>query len=432
MRNLKPFVILFFNIIFWTILGSVSLALSPEDHGNGRAVLERYIEEALEKNPEIKALERDRDAYQARVPQAGALPDPQLGISLMNLPVNSFSFSQEPMTGKVLTAMQMVPFPGKLDLKEKIAEKEALIADRLYENKRNEIIRKVKETYFYLYFIRKAIQITEKNKNLMAQFVQIAQTKYGVGTGIQQDVLRAQLELSKFTDRLITLGQKEKALKARLNTLLNRPPRSGVSDLGELEPTLFEHTLDDLEGLVMADNPMLQAAKTMVEKGEKGYRLAQKDYLPNFGFSFSYNQREEIAGKSEGNDYFSGMVILNIPLYFWRKQRKHVEETQLKLSAAEEGYQHLKNELSFKISDLFTDALKGWDLLELYRTGIIPQASQSLNSTLAGYQVNKVDFLTLLNGQMTLFKYEVDYYRILADYEKDLAAIEMVVGKRLF
>ena len=128
----------------------------------------------------------------------------------------------------------------------------------------------------------------------------------------------------------------------------------------------------------------------------------------------------------------SATVTINLPIWRSRKLDKRVEETLADKRMAEEQYNSFKNEIYFNLKDIMAEVKKGESLLELYKTGIIPQATQSLESAMAGYQVNKIDFLTLLDNQITLFNYEIEYYKVLSEYEKKLATLETVVGERLF
>lgn len=416
------FLILF---IIWTPL------LFSQEKAQTTLDLNVLIKEALKNNPQLISVQKKWDAYRKKIPQAGALPDPMFSIGLMNLPINSFDFNQEPMTGKKFSLMQMIPFPGKLGLKEKMAVNEYNSVGQSYEDIKNILIKNVKLAYYDLFFIDKSIEITEKNKILLQEFVKIAESKYSVGKGLQQDVLKAQVELSRLTDKLITLHQKRMTVMARLNTLLNRPPEQPLGKVKEIKKSPFEFELDQLKRIALNNRPLLKAWDYIVKRNEAAHQLARKDYLPNFSLSFSYTQRDNLKAGIKMYDFFSGAISINIPLYFYRKQNNKVEETALKVAMAKEQYNNLRNEVFFQIDSTLQELKRDDQLIELYKTGIIPQATQSLNSAISGYQVDKVDFITMLHNQLTLFNYEIDYYRVLSDFEKKLAELEAVVGQQL-
>ncbi|MFQ5444391.1 MAG: TolC family protein, partial [Nitrospinales bacterium] len=169
----------------------------------------------------------------------------------------------------------------------------------------------------------------------------------------------------------------------------------------------------------------------LIERYKVSKQLAEKEYYPDFNIGFRYGQREDSL-MAEHPDFVSGFVSINIPLWYKTKQRRKVFEETYKIDTANETYNKAKNDFFLQIKQILDDEEKGDQLIKLIKTGIIPQARQSLESALAGYSVDKVDFLTLLDNQVTLFNWEIKYHRELASYEKNLAALEHVVGKRLF
>lgn len=407
-------------IIFW----ADAIAQNPDS----TLILSDLIKEALDTNPQVQASFNAWQAEREKISQSGALPDPTLSFNLLNLPVNTFDFNQEPMTGKQVAIMQMFPFPGKLGLKEDIAREMADISEAKYQELQNQLIKSVKFTYFDLFFIDKSIETTRKNIGILQEFVRIAESRYTVGKGIQQDVLRAQVELSKMSEKLITLLQKREVLEARLNTLLNRPAESPVGKT--IEPTIISVSWEfsHLKDLARQNRPLLKAWQTMVRQSEQMVHLAKKGYLPDFRVGVAYTQREVLRNGGRGVDFFSGLFSMNIPLYFWKKQNNKVQETRYSQQKVEQGYRHVQNQVDSDLDKILSSIDKNSRLLDLYKTGIIPQASQSLNSAIAGYQTDKVDFLTLLNNQISLFNFELDHYHFLSDYNKNIAELEAITG----
>ena len=132
-----------------------------------------------------------------------------------------------------------------------------------------------------------------------------------------------------------------------------------------------------------------------------------------------------------GVNFFSASAGINLPLYFWSKQKKKVQEKALDLESARRKYESRENGLKFNVSRLFYSLDKYAQEVELYRTAILPQARQSLESARSGYQVDKVDFLTLVNNQLTLYNYEMAYHHALSSYFMTMAKLEEGVGKPL-
>ncbi len=394
-------------------------------------ILNELIDEAVAQNPEIVSFKMRTEALKAAVPQAGALDDPMISIGVDNVPVNDPSFDEFLPTSKILGISQKFPFPGKLALKEEVAEKRAETAEAVYQNKITEIIARVKAAYFDLYFVTKSIQINERNRELLKGLSEIAATKYSVGRGLQQDVLKAQVELSKILDELIVLRQKKETSKARINILLNRLPQSPLPDPGDPAVTTFNFSLEELQEMAMKSSFPLQGIQKVIESNEAALAFAKKQYYPDFNFAVKYKQREE-GSNFRGDDWFSASVSMNIPLYYKKKQDFGVIEAEFNLARAHSRYQEIRNQVLFKVKDAYEEIRKGEELIRLYEEGFLPQARQSLDSAISGYQVDKVDFLTLVDNQLTLLKFELAYYRTLTSYEKELAELEEVVDQRLF
>ena len=387
--------------------------------------------EALQNNPRLQSFYLSAKADSFNVPQAGALPDPMLSLNLLNLPVNSFAFDQEPMTGKQIALKQTFPFPGKQGLKEKISGEKANLSRAGYEEFRNQLIRDVSINFYDLFYIDRAIETTQRNQDLLREFVKIAETKYAVGKGLQQDVLKAQVELSRMTEKLITLKQKRQVVQTALNTTLNRPDGSKLGQAEEIGYKKIDLNIDSLQQRASEQRPYLNGWQAMRRQSDMRVGLAKKDYWPDFSVFVAYTQREELQMGGNGVDFLSGGISFDIPLYFWQKQDNMVEESTYNKLAVEQRYMNEFNQVKQELENYYTSSIKNTQLMELYKSGIIPQASQALESAMTGYQTGKVDFLSLISSQMTLFNYQLEYYQALSDYNKDIARLEFAVGGKL-
>ncbi len=287
----------------------------------------------------------------------------------------------------------------------------------------------VKETYYQIYFIDRSLAIVDRNISIFDDFITLAQTRYAVGQGVQQDVFKAQVERSKMLDMRITLEQQRTSLEASLNALLNRPAGTPVGRIADVEIEPLSMTAGQLSALADDNRPLLKSSRALVQKAGAGLKLAKKEYLPDFNVAFEYMQRDPAMG-SDGADMYSLGVTFNLPLQRSRRQAAIAESNAEARMAAEE-LNSLKNTIQAGISDLLAQMDRRRKLADLYRTGIIPQARQSLESAVIGYRVNKVDFLSLLDSRVTLFQYEREYFDSIADYQMKKAQLEALVGKEL-
>jgi len=413
--------------VFFLILVPFSSSAQSE---TPRLNVDQLVDEALQNNPEILAAKKKWEVYKEKVPQAYAFEDPMFGFGIINLPTN-FSFRDEDMTMKEFSISQKFPFPGKRPLMRQMAEKEAEAVFTEIEGKIHQIIRDVKAAYYDLSHVYRTTEVVQKNKEILENFAKIAETRYAVGEGIQQDVLKAHVEVSKMVDELIMLGQRKRALEAKLKALLNRPPESHVGEPEEIIFRKFPYTIEELQKMALDMNPTLKGMKKMIEAKENAYALAKREYYPDFNFKFAYGQRDN-GPDMKRRDMLTGMVEMNIPIFYKSKQDRRVAETKAEILATEAQYRAMKNEVLFMIADMSSMTQRVERQIDLYKTGIIPQASLQINSAMSAYRVNKADFMTLLDSQMTLYKYELEYHQALTEYEKNVANLGATIGKQLF
>ncbi len=395
-----------------------------------RLNVDQLVEEALQNNPEILAAKKKWEVYKERIPQASALEDPMFSFGIINLPT-SFSFHKEDMTMKEFSISQKFPFPGKRPLMKEMASKEAEAVYTEIEGKIHQIIKDVKTAYYDLSHIYRTTEVTRRNKMILEDFAKIAETRYSVGEGIQQDVFKAHVEVSKMVDDLIMLDQRKRALEAKLKALLNRPPETNIGEPEEVIFKKFPYSIEELQRMALEMNPTLKGMKKMIEAKEKAYALAKREYYPDFNLRFAYGQRDKLMGMRQ-DDMLTGMVEINIPIFYKSKQEPKVAEKKAEILAAEAQYQAMKNEVLFMIADMSSMTQRVERQIDLYKTGIIPQTSLQINSAMSAYRVNKADFMTLLDSQMTLYKYELEYHQALTEYEKSVAGLGATIGKQLF
>ncbi len=196
---------------------------------------------AIANNPNLAAMQARFEAMSAIPSQVGTLPDPILSFNAMNFPTDTFKVRQEAMTQVQVGISQQLPFPGKLALREEASSFEAEAARNNVDETRLRLVRDVRSSWWTLRYLDYALAILAKNQVLLEQFVEIARTKYEVGDGLQQDVLLAQLELSKLLDQKIQLTGLRRREEASLNKLIDRPTENGI-----VLPTSTNLTLPEL------------------------------------------------------------------------------------------------------------------------------------------------------------------------------------------
>jgi outer membrane protein TolC len=375
--------------------------------------LNTLMAEALARNPEIQAARQRWEASQAVIPQVQTLPDPRVNFGYKDM------MEREEMYG----LSQEIPFPGKLRLRGAIASREAERAEQEYLAARLRVIARLKEAYFDLHLAHKSIEVVEKNKLLLQDFESTARARYGVGRATQQDVFRAQTEISRVLARLATLEQRKESLRADLNRLLNRPPLDPLGAPPEIAVTPLRQGLPALTTILDQSSPLLRARAKEVERGDEAVALAKREYFPDFdvnGFGFHNETMNE-------NGY-QFMLGVKIPLYYATKQREGVREALANRESAAQELQAVKQDLQFRLQDNVAQAQRAEQLVAILKDAIIPQATLTLESAQAGYAVGSVDFLTLLNSLLTLQENELELHGEMVEHEKAVARLEEILG----
>lgn len=392
--------------------------------------LASLIATAVANNPELKSSQSKWQMFVNRAKQAGALEDPMLMLKLQNLVARQpTAFDKDPQTAKVVGITQQLPFWGKRAIRQEIADLEAESYKWTVEERKLELTRMVKETYYQLYSVDKSLGIIDKNLQIMADFLTIAESKYSVGQGVQQDIYKAGLEKSRMLDMQITLRQQRRSLESNLNYLLYRPGNTPVGPVVDFTLPQIALTAEQLNQAAVENRPQVKSLAMLASKGEAAHRLAQKEFYPDFNLSLEYMFREA-SMNDPGYNMFSVGVTFNLPFQQERRRAMLAESTSETAMATEE-LNGLKNSISYTINDTLSQLERRRKLVELYQGGIIPQAEQSLESAVISYRVNKVDFLTLLDGRLNLFNYERELYESQAEYMMKLAQLEATVGTDL-
>ena len=388
--------------------------------------MDEFVQQVLERNPAIAADQAAIDAGMLRIPQAGALPDPMVSFSLMNIPVSTFRLNQEPMTMKQLTVTQGFPARGVLGARSAVAEAGVQVASSQLHLTGEQLRQKAKNAYLNLYFLGESISIVTENQALLQQFVQNAETRYTTGRGIQQDVLKAQLEHSRLTEKLIILEERRVGLVGQLNAMRDIPAGTPIELLTIPAGIPKTFTIEDLSEAASEQNPALAKARAMIDQRQTSVELMRRLRRPSWSVSTAYGQRD--GGR---RDFITGMVGVVVPIRAGRKQDKAVEEAQAMLTEAQYRLHSVELQIESIIENLASELNRSRRLVELYAGQILPQAEGVLTSALEGYRVDQVDFLTLIAAQATLFNYQLEAVRVTTDYHRQMADLEAVTGTSL-
>ncbi|MBZ0177962.1 MAG: TolC family protein [Melioribacteraceae bacterium] len=392
--------------------------------------LENLIDKAIELNPNIKMLQAKLEATKTRPAQNSNLPDPILSVGVTNLPVNSFSFTQEPMTGKMISLSQAFPFPGKLSTASEVFEQDIEVIRQEIEEEKNRLRLKVADAYFQLSFIREKIRLTEATKELYKTIKEVVQTKYEVNDASQQNIFKIELELTKLEENLSDLYSQEIISLSEINILLFRESDYSVETAGLDSFYVYEQfSSDSLLRKAKINKPVLSQIELMQDKAVKMEELSEYEFYPDFNLTLQYSQRDEIAATNNDlNDFFSVILGIKLPINYGGKKSAKVSEAVALQQLYNEQYQ---SSLQMLRVSLETSLAKQHSLLErenLIENASLIQAEENFNSALASYQVNKVDFINVTDALNKLLNLQIDLYKIRSDYYREIAQVEYLTG----
>src|SRR6266446_2197468 len=382
------------------------------------------LSELLQRNPAIQAARSRFEAATKRPAQAGTLPEPTASYTNFGVghPLSRLNGSNFAYQG--FGVSQEFPFPGKLALASEEAKREAEGVQENYRSVVLDVTARLKVAYYEWLSVNKATELTRKHSDLLSRFEKIARNRYTVGKGLQQDVLKAQLEVSTLEQQLAMLDEKRQRAEAEIASLLAVPAL--VMRLpSEIRASSFSMSLDELLKAT-ADSPRVKAEQKMVDARAVGINRSMKDFRPDFGVNLQWQHTG-----SNFPDYYMATVEVKIPIYYARKQRYALEESYSKLREAKQNYQAAQQQSIYQVKDQYLSIQSSERILNLYKTTLIPQAQLTVDSSASAYEVGSIDFLTLLTNLTNLISLDRQYYDELARHEGAIARLEPIVGKEL-
>ena len=379
---------------------------------------------ALMNNPRLKAMEQESSMMKSRIEWSGTLEDPRLKFGVNNLPVGSYSFTKEDMTSKEIGISQMIPF-SKLGARRTIAEMEYQKSLFKLKKEKVETLHDLRMNLYELIYTRSSIAILEEIKRQIKLLIdrEVAASKAGAGS--LSNVLKSNIEYSMADEELINLLQKEKELTRKINYLCGTVASIDLKELPS--PEFKDIDTDTVKNEIMTSNPDLKIIRLDQEISMEEVHLKQMEYIPDIEVGFSYMQRQNGNGMKR-DDMVSGMVSMNIPLWFWKKNEPMIDEMKTKNSATGSLYRERENSLSSR-ADIIISQISRWqDLYKLYRDRLIPQTELTLETNLARYRTGSVEFMPVIDNIRMLLRYRKELNMALKEYHTAISELNALKG----
>jgi len=283
----------------------------------------------------------------------------------------------------------------------------------------------VEQAYFDLYFVDRSLVILQQNRELLQTFEKITETRYSVGKAAQQDVLKAQLEISKLVERQTLLEESRKIAEARLNSLRDLPVDTPVGSPGEVKPSPLALSLADLLAAAQSNDPELKQQRTVVEGSRLAVDLARRETHPDFSVGYVYMQRDALP------DMKGITFSTTMPVFRRNKQNQAIVEAVANLDSSRRMEENAITTVRYQVKEQYQQVQAASELMTLYSKAILPQSSLTMESSLSSYEVGAADFLTVLSNFATVLDYQTAYQEQLASHEKALARLEELTALEL-
>lgn len=407
------------------ILSSLVCAAGPA-FAQARVSLSDLVAEALARNPEIAAAEKRVDAARQRPAQERSLPDPMLSPSYASSgrPWPGAGVGSEPTANIGVMASQQFPYPGKLALKASIAEREADAEAQTIETARLSVTARVKQAYYRLAYTYAVGDVLERNRQLLDTLLKVSESRYSAGRAAQQDVIKAQTQITVLQLQLERLRQERAAREGDLDALLNRSAGAPIGRPDDLTMHPVDLSLDALLEGARQQAPMLRREQILIDRAALAVESARKEYKPDFGLSGGYYWMGEMPPMFE--------VRFDVTLPLRRERRSAaVAEQLLSAEAAQQAYQSTRLDLQARIQQDYQMAVSSLRLAALYRDTVLPQARLALESSMTSYQTGAVDFLSVLTNVAGVLEFEMTLFDEIASYYAALSRLEEMTGAPL-
>jgi len=395
---------------------------------NSQEILNQYLQTAATNNPDLKSKFSEYMAAMEKIPQVGALPDPQLAFGYFISPAETRVGPQQFST----SISQVFPWFGLLNSKENVVSEIAKAKLEVFEDAKSQLFYNVKSAYYNLYFIDKGIGITKENIDILNTFQQLANIKFESGKASAVDELRVEIDIADLENQLAYLQDSRYAMQVLFNNLLN----TDKNELVIIPDTLWNESLlyerDAILDSIKLQNHSIKQIEHRILSWEHQEEVANKSGMPDFKIGMAYtavgkSSNSALSASENGKDIILlPQVGITIPLYR-KKYNSMVKEASYKMEANKFKKTNRVNQLSTLFEQGFKDYRDGQRRIILYDKQLY-LSKKSLDILLAEYSTNSKNFEEVLRMERKVLKYELELDKARADKNAAIAFINYLLG----
>lgn len=399
------------------------LMLSGSIFANQNLTINKAVQVALERDALINVYQSRSSAFKEQAIAEDTLPDPKIKLGMMNLPIDTFSENQEPMTQLQIGVQQMFPRGSSLEIKSQRAISMSMLESAKAENQKRNVIRDVRETWLELFYWLNAERVVRENRNLFSKLVSVTQQQYAAGRQKQQDVIRSELELGMLDDREIKIKTQLEITREKLEKYIG----SNFAEIS-LDNVLPEFNINN-NNLWIEKHPIVNMENAMVQTNEKNVELANQSYKPSWMLDVTYGKRENTASGIERADFVSAMIMFDVPLFTGDQQDKKVAASKHRLNSALNAKEERIRSLKRMWRSNLVKEKRLSQRIKKYTELLVPKASENAKSALYAYQSGRGAFTALMRAQITELETQLRALRLEVDHKKTQAQLLYFVGE---
>ncbi|BCS97901.1 copper transporter [Desulfoluna limicola] len=384
--------------------------------------------EAVTNNADIQATREEVSGLRAESDYAGSLPNPMLGVGLLNLPVDSFALDQEPMTQKQVSITQRFPWPGKRGLASEAQLRSAQKAEAKLKEQVLSLQREVVEAYYDLWFVAESLRLNGELSELVRQATHASESRYSAGRGVQEAVLAGELQLSRLTDEKLALKSRYRVLETRINGLLQRERYRAVTP--ESQPALPGlRPSGEWLARALGENPRLESLGRSVALSRASLSLAEKAAMPDVDIKVAYGQREDDQMGRSRDDFISLSASFPVPLWKGRREDRLIASKKAGERAALLTLQGYQRQLPHRIDELVSDMSTAVERHLFYKEDLVPRTRQLSGASVSRYEVGGATYNSMIDGAMATMKAELAARKFLRDALVAEAKLKELTGE---
>jgi outer membrane protein TolC len=391
-------------------------------------LLSDLLDIARVRSPRLHAAGAAVAASRAREGAAGVPPDPMVEVGAMNLSIPGLRADMPASMAPSIQVLQTVPFPGKLGLAGRIAERATAVEAAAEGESWWALRARVAAGFYELYEADRAIAVAAETLALLRDLEVAARSLYAAGTGRQADVLRGSVEVARARAELTRLETGRRAAAARLNALVGVPVAGDVASPALAALPLELPPADTLLAWADGSRPLLEGLRLRVEQAGSRRALARREIWPDLTLGIQYGQSRGFTG----TERMGGAVVgFSVPVFAGRRQLRARDEAAALEAAVRAELAAERAVVEARIHEQVAVLEETRALISLYRGEVLPQASANMASALAAYRAGTVDFLTLIEAQLGHNTYRRELNALVAEYGAAIAELESTIGREL-